>query len=580
MVDIQKIFNRARVEMFLPALKFSYEIKGNTSFKTSIKQASVSVTIPRELLERSDAEEILLWSFRHILAHVHYCPYDIKTARELEELVRKELRGTPLLEHAHSILWLFADLQIDLVYLPMNFSPSPHHLKYIYRKEPRGMELLKYSVYRVVYEDFVPEYEVDPLVSSYARYVAKTILTPRPWNSKIVMLTRIIKRFLNVRSLDMNKLTFMETHLPLKEDVKNDGSSGLLKAGALISDESEARSFFREWVAPRLKEQINDLFRRTNEVLKKGKEVSKESLMEKLRSLLSGTPLDESGKEPVLRTRMSKPMTHMSRKQFMESLWRCFWYKAIAEDTVMKFMMKRGLPRPTWTILSYPDEWTAEDDIEELDIEGSAEEGPLIPEVTTIRWIRRGSLSGHELSLRFAPSVMVVLDSSRSMMSSFNNAAIAAFIAYLSAKKAGGRTSVIVFSTKYLLGDWDAADDVKEILLSTRLGEYTILPTHVMLHLVTRLSEPVFIIIITDGGWQNFDEAISDLKKIAEMGHEIVILHLYGWKYPEKVSRLSSLDFIRFYHIDDPKELKNIALEESYQKYGLFLVPHYKFQPY
>jgi len=577
---IEEIFNRARIEMFLPAIKFDYTIKDNVSFKTSIKQASVTTVIPENILKDPEGEKILLWGFRHILAHVHYCPYDIKTARELEELIHRELRNTNLAQYSHNILWLFADLQIDLVYLPRIFGSQPYHLKYIYRKEPKGLELLKYSAYKVAYGDFIPDYSVNPLVMSYGKYIARAVLTPRPWSSKVIMLTRVIRRFLAVKKLNMEKLNSLETHLPLKEDIRREGMNELMRAGAYVSDEAEAKNFFEKWVAPRMKDQVEQLLRQANEVLRRarGKRSIKKALRERITSLTSDSQYStESGEEPRLRTSMSKPLGKLSRKKFMDSLWRSFWYRALAEDIVIEFIVRRGLPKPTWMILSYPDEWTAEDDIEELDVEGSTEEGPLLPEVTTIRWIRRGSLSGQELSSGYAPSLIIVLDSSRSMMDSFNDAALAAFIIFLSAKKAGGKSAVITFSTKYLLADWNAPDDIKQIFLATRLGEYTILPTHAFLNLIHRISEPVFLTIITDGGWQNFDEAIKDLKEIANLGHEIVIFHLYGWRYPERITKLSSLNFIRFYHLDKPQDLKKIAIEESYRKYGIYLAPQSKF---
>ena len=103
--------------------------------------------------------------------------------------------------------------------------------------------------------------------------------------------------------------------------------------------------------------------------------------------------------------------------------------------------------------MRYPDEWYIEDEIEDLDIETSLDEGPLIPDVTTLKWIEEPAPHGQTFASGFVPSAITILYASRSMREVHNEAAVAAFIAYLSARRAGGNTAVVTFSTGFISAD-------------------------------------------------------------------------------------------------------------------------------
>ncbi len=170
----------------------------------------------------------------------------------------------------------------------------------------------------------------------------------------------------------------------------------------------------------------------------------------------------------------------------------------------------------------------------------------------------------------YAPSTIIVLDSSRSMMQVFNDAATAAHIVYLSAKRKAGKVSAVTFSTNYLSAGWKDEDEIKETLLSIKLGQLTILPIHEIKRLADLSDESTFIVIITDGGWQNIHDAAKRLSDLASQGRRVVIFHLLrGWKYPKSLELLRKLEEIKVIPVAEPEEdLKGLVLEEAEKTYG------------
>lgn len=292
-------------------------------------------------------------------------------------------------------------------------------------------------------------------------------------------------------------------------------------------------------------------------------------------------PKDASGRpgsgeylagEPELPSTLSKPYEKISSDLFDEAFWRRYWYKSRAERALIRYLSENPHRKPVWAVMKYPDDWYIEDDIEELDIDVSLDEGPLIPEITTLKWVEEPMFHGQSLVTGFAPSEITVLDASLSMSKIHEAAAIAAFIAYLSARKAGGRTCTLTFSTKYVSADWNSPEELKELVLSMAFDEYTIFPIYEVKRLISKNVGNCFLVVITDGGWQNVEEAVPMLGEIAEAGHKIVIFLLPGGKYPEKINFMKKKSYLKIYNVNKPeRDLQNLVLSESIKVYRALL---------
>ncbi|MEM2935579.1 MAG: hypothetical protein QW231_00180, partial [Candidatus Bathyarchaeia archaeon] len=212
-------------------------------------------------------------------------------------------------------------------------------------------------------------------------------------------------------------------------------------------------------------------------------------------------------------------------------------------------------------------------EIEELDIEMSLDEGSLTPEVNTLKWVNEPTSQGQSVISGFVPSALVILDASKSMGKIHDTAATAAFIPYVSASRAGGQTAIITFSTGHVTADWDDLEETKEMVLSMAFDEFTIFPAYELMNLVSAAAGNCFIIIITDGGWQNLEEAIPFLERIADRGHDVFLFHLPGWEYPERIERLRRSSGLKIYKVDNPeRDLTGLVLSRTMKTYQTFLI--------
>ena len=192
----------------------------------------------------------------------------------------------------------------------------------------------------------------------------------------------------------------------------------------------------------------------------------------------------------------------------------------------------------------------------------------LIPEVTTIRWIQEPAPHGQSFASGFVPSTITVLDVSRSMHEVHNEAAVAAFIAYLSARRSGGNTAIVTFSTGFISADWKSSEELKELTLSMTFDEFTIFPYHEIQRLISENLGPCFIVIITDGGWQNVEDAIPYLKKISDSGHKIVIFLIKGGEYTDRVELIKRTPRLRIQNVVNPEAaLHGLVLSEAMKTY-------------
>jgi len=529
-----------------------------------------NVILPTNLIHDEEFDRIVLWFFRHILSHIHYCPYDMKTAYELQKLAFKECGGWDL---AYISLYFLSELQIDLVYLPLKYSEIPYYLFYRFRDRPYGISEILYSAYKHAYPKYLGYYKLDPLIEDYGHQLLLIVTRLRPWSTKIRMIASLLSRLRQLRprlfSKRIIKTVVKESIIPIKEDVSKEGLKSLAEVYGGVKDLESAKSFYEQWIQPRVrkkisKEQVEKLMKQIAQRMKT-KEGKKEGAKEPGKGL---------GEEPVFPTSYSKPLTKLDKKEHEEALWRKIWLKARAERILMNYEMIAQLEKPSWTILAYPDEWLIEDDIEKLDVEASLDEGKLRPEVNALKWVELPSRAGHVISSGFAPSAIVLLDSSISMQQGLINAMTSAFIAYLSAKRAGGNVAVINFSTNFLAGEWHVEDKLKELILSYNLNGYTILPVHEIERLVSIIGEKTFIVIISDCGWQNLHEALKRLEALSQKGHLVTIFHMYGWRYKKHLTTVTRSPHIKVIHVDKPEDLEGLVLREAVSVYSAYS-PYY-----
>lgn len=553
--ELRDLFDRARSEMYVvPSLT---EVRiSNEKPSLTVKNGVFQIVVPSRLLDDPEGGAILLWYFRHDLAHLHYCPYNLRTVQTLARAAYEETRSWA---HSHNAVRLFADLQIDLFYLPLKFRRIPLHLVDEFSFKPKGLDIIRYSACKHIYKDILPSHRIDKDTYFYGILIAEIILSPRSWISKVKAIASILKKLQAIGKLK-KLLKSAGEGIPLSEDLESDALSEARKVmGGLGKD--EARELFRHWIKERI--DIGKVKEETNKILKQMKTqpstATKEDKSEEM--ALKSIPKKEEGEEPELPSKISRPLHKTSNLE--DLLWKAMWYRAKAEE----FLIKYGGQRKggTWAIYAYSDMWSIEDDIEDLDLEASFEEGPLVPEETTLKDINVPSPSGEVLIEERAPSLLVVLDTSRSMLGSVDDAAIAAFAAYLSAKRQGGRVAVINFSTRYISAGWDAPEIMKDIVLSISQGELTILPLAEIKLQLDKLEpgERALVIVVTDCGWQNLRESLSFLEKIAAAGHRVAVMHIEGWKYPKSVEAVSRVRGLTLYKVKEPSMLKSLMLSET-----------------
>ncbi|MEM4688184.1 MAG: vWA domain-containing protein [Thermofilaceae archaeon] len=552
--DIRDLFERARSEMYVTPSHVVINV-GNRRPGIRVKEGVFEIDVPRSLLDDPEGGPILLWYFRHDLAHLHYFPYNLRTVQMLARAAYEEVRSWA---HAHNAVRLLADLQIDLFYLPLKFRQLPFHLTYEFSSKPRGIELLRYAACKHVYKEFIPNHRMDRDVAFYGSLLAEIVLSPRSYIAKVKAVATILKRLQAMGKLERLPKTAGEG-IPLSEDLEHDLLAEVREVMRGLGKD-EARELFRHWVKERV--DFDKIKHDAEKVLEKITKQQTGKVDQRLtEEQISREPLRGEGEEPELPSKLSKPAAKVANLE--ELLWKAMWYRARAEEFLITYGSRRR--GGTWAIYAYSDMWSVEDDIEDLDLEASFEEGPLIPEETTLKDVNVPSPSGEVLIEEQAPSVLVVLDTSRSMQGSIDDATVAAFAAYLSARRQGGRVSVLNFSTRYLVAGWDEPEIVKDLVLSLPQGELTILPLAAINAQLAELEagESALVIIVTDCGWQNLREALGFLERIAAAGHRVVVLHIEGWKYPKSVEAVSQARGVTLYRVREPSMLKHLAVAEA-----------------
>ena len=574
-IDIIKIFNQAWSELYCPPVRLSIIEEEKPKF---IVANGIVCLNPNMIPKGVDPEEYLLWYFRHQLAHIHHCPYDIRTAYSLERAAFEVTHDWNL---AYLAMQIFSDIQVDLRYLPRRFGEVPYHVRIVGGK---SSELLSEEIMKTIYLCVNPAFKVrDKSLFKAAKEIIFISYLDRPWRIKVQVIASVLSRLVkkNPRIFSEKRIakSIMSSPIYVREDFADSTIDRFMETYGLVKDESEARTFYEQWIKPRLSE---DERKKINESLEKrfgkGKNIRKliskneEKGGRKISDSKSHPSLsgDLMG-EPHLSVTLSKPYDKIM-EGIDELLWRRYWFKSRAQRAIIEYLTKSRRRRPVWSIIRYPDEWYIEDEIEELDIETSLDEGPLMPEVTTLKWIKEPAPRGQSFSSGFVPSAIIILDASLSMRKVHNEASVASFIAYLNARRAGGDTAAITFSTGFVSTKWEDPEEFKELVLSMRFDEFTIFPLHEVKALLLEKSEPCFIIIITDGGWQNLDEAIPFLEEESKMEHKINIFLIKGGEYSDRIERLKRVPHLKIWNVIKPeRDLHRLVLSETIRTYKQFI---------
>jgi len=575
-------FNQAWVDLYCPLARLIVDEKMSESSRTLIAFNGRIHVNPRIIPEGCDPYKYLLWFFRHELAHVHYCPYDARTAYSLEKAA---YNVTGDWDFAYLITHLFADLQINVNYLPRRFDEIPYFMKII-KKASSLLEFLLQEVYLQINPIRKPS---NKTLENISKELLAITLLDKPWHTKVQMMAIALSKLRNIFPSLLSKKRMEKSLQDNVILVRDDLLPGSLRSFEEIFGEIErltdAEKFFKQWIEPRLppeeKEKVRRMVEKEWGVHKRGSVKIGESHEKYRGEKRERTDMvkfpEKPGhgfayEEPHLPSSLSKPYEKISSKIFNDAFWKRFWYRSRAENIIMHYLSESKIRKPVWAVVKYPDDWYIEDDIEDLDLDISLDEGPLMPEITTLKWIEEPTFHGQSLITGYVPSEITILDASLSMSKIHDEAAIAAFIAYLTAHKAGGQTSAITFSTKYVSAPWDSPSELKELVLSMAFDEYTIFPIYEVKRLLSGNMGSCFVVIITDCGWQNIEEALPVIKDISDLGHKVVIFLLPGGEYPDKINLLKRCPNVKIYSIKKPEdELRNLVLLESVKTYKTFL---------
>ncbi|HIE19072.1 TPA: VWA domain-containing protein [Candidatus Bathyarchaeota archaeon] len=588
-IDIVKLFNQAWSELYCPPVRLSItEEPKNSNGEAKFLVTDGTIYLKPDIIPRGvDPEEYLLWYFRHQLAHVHHCPYDIRTAYSLERAAYELVHDWDL---AYLATQIFSDVQIDLHYLAHRFGDFPYHVRVIGKNPSTLAERIIEGIYLCVN----PAVKIgNESLSEAAREIILVSSLERTWHTKVQMiasiLSRLKKRNPHAFSKKELKKSIRNNPLNVREDFFHSTIEGFLETYGSITNEEAAREFFEQWIKPRLssdeEEKAKKILktsigkRRKKRGLKKPKSNKEPGMSDEKKDTGNQEPLKVdphpfygNTNEPHLPTYLSRPYERIKRGNINEILWKRYWFKSRAQRAIIQYIAESRRRRPVWSVMRYPDEWYIEDEIEDLDVETSLDEGPLMPEVTTLKWIEEPAPHGQSFTSGFVPSTITVLDVSRSMYEAHNEAAVAAFIAYLSARRSGGNTAAVTFSTGFVSADWKSPEEMKELTLSMKFDEFTIFPFPEIQRLISENRGPCFIVIITDGGWQNIEEAIPSLKNISDSGHKIVIFLIKGGEYTDRVELIKRTPRLKIQKVVNPEDdLHGLVLSESMKTYRSFV---------
>ncbi|MBO3769759.1 MAG: hypothetical protein QXS51_02385 [Thermoproteota archaeon] len=558
---IRRIFAEVRSELYFPPceLQITHDNKESPFFITGSKIYISPESIPNGV----DKEEYLRSVMRHEVAHLHYCPYDVRTAYELIKEAYDSCRNWDI---AYFSFLLFSDLSVDCFYLLNRFGEIPYHVNYFVKS--------RFGINRYIQESYrhllgIEHKEGNFEVENVARQLSMVMKSERNWFSKIRLLALILAKN-KVRVKIPKRIFGVRGTIPLREDLSKDSIERISQVLGGIKNAEEAKKFYEYWIKPRLRgSEMDEIRLRIKKMVRKSKVESKLKKDKSPRGKAVSQVDLKIGEEPELPTSLSKPFGELSEKMIEDTLWRVFWYRARAKRTIMLYLEEGRIPEPSLSITTYPTDWNIEDEVEDLDIESSLDEGRLRVEINTVKWESKIMGKGSSMIIARVPSSLIVLDASKSMQYIFDDAATSAFINLLSVERIGGSTATITFSTEYYYADWHDSTLEKEIALALYFGKMTIIPLNKIIEVISGIENRVLINIITDCGWQNIEEALPILSSIVKSGHTIKIFYLRGGEYPERLKRVSMISGVKIIPVKDPeRDLHYLVIKETTEEYG------------
>jgi hypothetical protein len=561
--EIRKVFIQVRGELYFPPCELEIEKdKGKDNLPFFVTDSKIHIS-PRAIPSGVDEIKYLRSVIRHEVSHLHYCPYDIHTAYEL---IKEAYHSCKNWDTAYFSLLLFSDLNVDCLYLLNRFGETPYHVNHFLNSSQRGVSKNIQAAYEYLLKNVHVKYSYS--VENVARQISMVMRSERNWFSKIRLIAIILAKN-RVKANIPHHIAGCNATIPLREDLSKNTVEKISEALGGVKENSEARMFFEYWIKPRLGRSKLDEMKKTLAKRKGRRRIVKEAFKTSTPAKADYSVQAGAGREPSLPTSMSKPYSKLSKKILEEMLWRVFWYRARAKRTMLIYLEEGKRPEPNLSISRYPTDWNIEDEVEDLDLEASLDEGKLRVEINTLKWESEVKGKGSSLTITNVPSSLIVLDGSRSMRNVFDDAATSAFINLLSAERMGGKTASISFSTNYCSIDWQSSTLEKEMALSLYFGDMTILPLNEIMRLTAESENKVLINIITDCGWQNIEEALPFLEQAVKNGHKVKIFYLHGGKYPENMRRVSRVSGIRIIPVEDPeKDLQYLVTKETSEDYG------------
>ncbi|MGB9805898.1 MAG: vWA domain-containing protein [Thermoproteota archaeon] len=567
---VREIFAQVRSELYFPPCELEVIEKQEKGSAMPFYVLNTKVYISLDSIPNNVNKEKYLKSvIRHEVSHLHYCPYDLRTAHELLKSAYNACRDWNL---AYFSLLLFSDLNVDCFYLTKRFGEVPYHAEEFISSRQSGIN----EYIQATYEQLLGKGKKGHkyAVETVARQIKIVMRSEKNWFSKVRLISKILAKY-NVKvKVPRNSVGASSGYIPLREDLSKNTLEEALRAFGGIKERNEAKAFYTYWIEPRLK---NSEIEKLKEELKKGKGKGEEKAgVHKGKGRESGKMLKPSlgtGKEPILPTSLGKPYSSIPENLAEDIVWRMLWYIARAKRAMLIYLEEGRRPEPSLSVSKYPVDWNVEDDVEDLDLEASLDEGKIRIEVNTTKWESEAKEKGNNLTIGRVPSSIIVLDSSKSMEKIFDDAATSAFINLLTSERIGSNTAVINFSTNYYTREWESSLLEKEMALAINFNDMTILPLNEILRLAEKSQNKVLISIITDCGWQNIEEVLPSLKEIVERGHKITIFHLRGGEYVENLEKINKINRIRIIPVREPeRDLQNIVIRETAKEYGKELI--------
>ncbi|MEM1658342.1 MAG: hypothetical protein QXX87_02160 [Candidatus Jordarchaeales archaeon] len=356
---------------------------------------------------------------------------------------------------------------------------------------------------------------------------------------------------------------------------------------AMVVDEVAAKivkvikrgGVFNEKTWPRKAGKVAEIIRNFLEWVRRGEEASYDgfTVPEDVAKMMRGDPLKPPlGRSGDYEKAAEKYIEEGGRvEEFVETIRAArlnkntreilrAWYRAKAK---LRIKVKiSSVRRRKEDVQVYPDVWRIEDPLEELDIPLSLQCFPkLIPGLTTKKWVKSSSETVKEKGE--PPDMLIVLDSSSSMSSNdglpFDLALVAAFSALKFAMSKNCRVAAINFSNGVIECYW-TRDRVKveDVLLSYQ-GGGTVLPTKRISKLVEENGFKVLVLIITDTGLANWDEAVKELGRLVAMGHSVCMFFIGGREGELNEAHRKFLSMGgKIYPIPDIEKLPDVVIDE------------------